>query len=197
MGSENKVDRFDEIMRTIYLDQVKSMGAEQLQQALFKVQSGNNGDVTPDYKERTITLLAAMMHQLSFGQLLQEAMQQQNITEPLLVGNTGLTLFVIDELKSDGIYPNNVPIQLFKKLVMTLKLSYSNVKAAALKTVSLLKQQAVVSDVSGHLPTFRKGYEQFSSNQIRKSHDSDGKELFENEEALNKYLNRLEELMNE
>jgi hypothetical protein len=197
MSSENKVDRFDEIMRTIYLDQVKSMDAEQLQQALFKVQSGNSGDVASDHKERIITRLTAMMHQLSFGQLLQEAMQQQNIAEPLLVENTGLTPFVIDELKSDGIYPNNVPIQLFKKLVMTLKLSYSNVKAAALKTVSLLKQQAVVSDVSGYTPAFRKGHEQFSGNQIRKSHDSDGKELFENEEALNKYLNRLEELMNE
>ena len=173
------------------------MNAQQLQQALFKVQGGNSGDVTSDHKERTITKLAVMMHQLSFGQLLQEAMQQQNIAEPMLVENTGLTPFVIDELKSDGVYPNNVPIQLFKKLIMTLKLSYSNVKAAVLKTVSLLKQQAVVSDVSGYTPAFRKVHEQFSRNQIRKSHDSDGKELFENEEALNKYLNRLEELMNE
>ncbi len=197
MDSDNKVDRFDEIMRTIFLDQVKSMEVEQLQQELLNVQSGNSSNVPPDYKERTMIRLTAMMRQLSFGQLLQEAMQQQNVAEPLLVEQSGLTPSVIDELRSDGIYPNNVPIQLLKKLVMALKLPFSNVKAATLKTVSLLKQQAIVSDVSGYRPAFRKGYEQISSNQIRKSHDSDGKELFENEEAVNKYLNRLEELMNE
>ena len=197
MDKENKIDRFDEIMRMIYLDQIKSMDTDQLQHELFMVQNGNRGDVAPGDKERTITRLAATMEQLSFGQLMQETMRQQSVAEQLLVENSGLTQAVVQDLKRDGIYPNNVPIQLFKKLVMTLKLSYANVKAAALKTVGLLKQQAVVNDVSGYTPAFRKGHEELSSGQLRKSHDSDGKELFENEEALNKYLNRLEELMNE
>ena len=103
MDSDNKVDRFDEIMRTIFLDQVKSMEVEQLQQELLNVQSGNSSNVPPDYKERTMIRLTAMMRQLSFGQLLQEAMQQQNVAEPLLVEQSGLTPSVIDELRSDGI----------------------------------------------------------------------------------------------
>jgi hypothetical protein len=104
---------------------------------------------------------------------------------------------VIEALCNDAVYPNNVPIQALKKLVMELRLSFLLVKEAVLKTFSLLQQQAALKDLSGAAPAFRKGHHLFRDGQAANRSDGDGNELFENKEALDKYLNRLGELMNE
>jgi hypothetical protein len=199
MNNPNNIDRFDEILRLIYLDQVKAMDPGQIQQELSKVLGSKEVAMSPANEEVIMTRLAALMQQPSFGQLIQRTMKENNIEDKLLVEKTGMTPVLINELKSDAIYPNNVPIQLFKKLVMVLELSYTTVKAAVLKTFGQLKHQVGFNDVTafGFVPAFRKGHEQISHGSVRKDSISDGNELFENEEALNKYLNRLEELMTE
>lgn len=199
MNSQHEIDRFDEILRLIYLDQIKFMDADQIQQELSNVLGNSKGTILPEKEQVMLSRLAALMQQPSFGQLIEQAMQEHSIEEKLLAEKTGLAPTMIDSLRKDAMYPNNVPIQLFKKLVMSLELSYTIVRTAVLKTFGQLKHQVILNEATafGFAPAFRKGHEQISSGQARKDNDTDGNELFENEDALNKYLNRLEELMTE
>ena len=197
MATDSRIDRFDEMLRLIYLDQVRAMEAEQLQEELSRVREGNRGDVTSAQRELVMSRLAAVMKQPSFGELIQSAMQVRQITGGMLVEKTGMSPAVIAALGNDVVYPNNVPIQILKKLVLELKLSYVAVKEAVLKTFSLLQQQAALKHLSGYAPAFRRGHEVIGGAQLGNASDSDGNELFENIDALNKYLDRLEELMNE
>jgi hypothetical protein len=197
MGNESKIEGFDEMLRLIYLDQVRMMDAGQLQQEVLRVREGNKGSVPAEEKELMMDRLAAVMKQLSFGELIQSAMQEQQVTKTMILERTGVSSTVIEALGNDAVYPNNVPIQVLKKLVMELRLSYRSVKEAVLKTFNLLQQQAAWKDLSGAAPAFRKGHHLFREGQTGNASDGDGNELFENKEALDKYLHRLEELMNE
>lgn len=197
MDNDNQIDPLEEIMRVMYLDQVRTMNADELQLELSRIQDSNQGTTASDKKEMMIARLSAVMMQPSFGQLIQKAIEEKHLHEEMLTEKTGLSSLVIGELKSDTVYPNNVPIQLFKKLVIALGLPFSSVKNAVLKTFEELKHQASLRDFTGYSPAYRKGYLRAGNDQTRKDHYDDGKELFENEEALNKYLNRLEELMNQ
>lgn len=197
MENDNKIDRLDEIMRMIYLDQIGTMEADELQQELSKLQEGNKEIVASANKELMLKRLDMVMQQLSFGELIEAAMQKQQMAEAMLVEKTGLSSPVMEELRHDAVYPNNVPIQLLKNLAIALKLPYALVRAAVLKTFGLLRQQDALKDFMGYTPAFRKGHQSFNSGGLQKDHDGDGKELYENEEALNKYLNRLEELMSD
>jgi len=197
MNSVNNIDRLDEVLRLIYFDQVRNMNAEQLQQELYKVLESNHETVSSVKEQVIISGLTALMRQPTFGQLIERVMTEQNIGEELLTEKTGLGQRLINELRKDCIYPNNIPIQVFKKLVLALELPYNLIKSTVLKTYEQLKHQALLNDATAHgfAPTFRKGYEQLNSGAVNADNDNDGNELFENEEALNKYLNRLEELM--
>lgn len=197
MHNPNNIDGFDEMLRLLYLEQIKGMEPDQLQQELSRVLTSKEVAMSPENEQVLMTRLVTLMQQPSFGQLIQLVVKETNIEDKLLVEKTGMTPVLINELRNDAIYPNNVPIQLFKKLVMALGLPYATVKAAVLKTFGQLKHQVGLNDASafGFAPAFRKGHEQMSQGSARKDSISDGNELFENEEALNKYLNRLEELM--
>jgi hypothetical protein len=199
MNDHKNIDRFDELLRLVYLEQVKNMDADQMQQQLSRVLDSKTLSISSANEDSIMTRLIALMQQPSFGQLIQRAMKESNVEDKVLVEKTGMTPTLINGLKNDAIYPNNVPIQLFKQLIMTLHLPYMTVKGAVLKTFGQLKNQIGLNEATafGFVPAFRKAHEQINHESVRGDSISDGNELFENEEALNKYLNRLEELMTE
>lgn len=196
MGTENKIDLFDEALRLIYLDQVQAMGDERLQQELPRVLEENKGDVSAAQKKLFIGRLTTVLKQPSFGELIRSAVQERQLTDAMLTERTGISPTITEALRNDTVYPNNVPIQLLKKLIVELKLSYAVVKEAILKTFDLLQQQMSLKDMLGYEPAYRKGSPLFPTGHVGNGTESNGNELFENKEALNKYLTRLEELVN-
>lgn len=87
---------------------------------------------------------------------------------------------------------------LFKNLLSYLNISFSSAEKGIRKTFELLqaKLSPTLNSHSVH-PAFRAGL--FLSKSDYNAHFanlSDGKELYENKEALDKYLNRLNELLN-
>lgn len=94
-------------------------------------------------------------------------------------------------------FTNNVPVVLFTKLLSALNISFKAAEEAIYKTFNILQSQATIqhSSSSGLNPAFRKGYHTSRESFSKNSPKTDGKELFENKEALEKYLTRLDELM--
>ena len=199
MDTQNKIDTLDETLRVIFLESAKdvniSASDKEMKLILF---SSPNVLMTEDKKALLMQKLNALIASLSFGQLLQQAILNMNINDDAVAEKSNIPLSVIHDLRNDAIYTNNVPIVLFKNLLSVLNLSFTSVEAAIRKTFEVLQSQVAAkhNNLSGFSPAFRKGYYTSRETFSKNSPKSDGKELFENKEALEKYLTRLKELMN-
>jgi hypothetical protein len=199
MKDQNKIDSLDEALRILYLDMIEDYPSPQLSRDLSRLISIEKGPIASEKEEQLIKQLYSIMTEISFGQLFQQKIVEKGVNEAELAGATGLAADVINDLKNDTIYPNNIPIRLFKELIFVLQLPFASVKSAVLKTFNILKGEDSFdqSMPGGLVPTYRKGYSADVSELKRKDSVMGGKAHFENEEALNKYLTRLEELMTE
>lgn len=196
METQNTIDSMQEALRIIYLEDAKEHLVSAEKQMAFLLSSQTQ--MKDDKKELLLKKLGDVMCSLTFGQLLQHSIHQLGISETLIIEKTDLPVTVIKELKEDAIYTNNIPIVFLKRLLVQLNLSFSSAEQAIRKTFDSLQRQAVVkiNSYSGFSPAFRKGNDSSRQSITDSRMKTDGKELFENEEALNKYLARLDNLMN-
>lgn len=198
MQTPNKIDTLDEALRLIFLESSKD--ASDTSDGEMQLILSSSVDVIMNEEKEALLIekLNAVIAPSSFGQLLEEAMQNLNTTEEVVAAKSNVPVSVVAELKNDTIYTNNVPIVLFKSLLSALNLTFKPVESAIRKTFEILQSQIVVKNdnQSGFSPAFRKGYYTSRESLSKSSHKPDGKELFENKEALEKYLSRLNELMN-
>lgn len=198
MDFSNKIDTLDESLRIIFLESAKDADVENLEKQMTFMLPSMEIAMSDQKKGLLLQKLNAVIASLSFGQLLQQAMQTISASEALVAEKSNLPINVIQDLKEDVIYTNNVPIKLLKNLLTVLNISFNSVESTIRKTFEMLQSQAFIKNdsFSGFSPAFRKGYftsrEKFSNNTPK----SDGRELYENKEALEKYLTRLNELMN-
>ena len=198
MHTPNKIDTLDEALRVIFLESAKDASDNADAEMQLILSSPVDIAMREEKKAMLIQKLNAVKASLSFGQLLQQAMLNLNVTEEVIAEKSKIPVSVVADLKNDAIYTNNVPIVLFKSLLSTLKLFFKPVETAIRKTFEILQSQVAVKDdsPSGFSPAFRKGYYTSRESFTKNSPKTDGKELFENKEALEKYLSRLNELMN-
>jgi len=191
MDNPKKIDIFDEAMRLVFLhDGGTAAGMSAITSHTIIPMPAGKKDLLLDRLEK-------LMHTLSFGQLLQRSMAAQQLDARALAKTAGLPDAVITDLINDTTYTNNVPVKLFRQLLVQLNLSFEQVKAAVLKTFDLLQTSTVLKQPSFGVfePAFRKGYYAAGEPLAKTTPASDGRELFENRESLNRYLDRLNELM--
>lgn len=196
METQYNLDSIQEALRIIYLENAKEHSVSTQKQMPFLLSSETQ--MNDDKKELLLKKLNDVMCSLTFGELLQQSIQQLGISETLIAEKTDLPITVIKELQQDAIYTNNVPIVFLKELLVQLNLSFDTAEQAIRKTFDSLQIQIVVKtgSYSGYSPAFRKSND-FSRQSITDSRlKTDGKELFENREALDKYLARLDNLLN-
>jgi hypothetical protein len=156
----------------------------------------NIADMPAEKKQHMVARLQGVLMSASFGQLLTEAMADNSIQNEALEQQTGIPATMIKELQEDAIYPNNVPVVLFRRLLTALKISFKSAERAIRQTFEMLQSRSAAPLEVGLLPAFKKG--NLASRELfyKSAPPCDGKELFQNEEALNRYLNKLDELMN-
>ncbi|MEO7048688.1 MAG: hypothetical protein ABI091_25530 [Ferruginibacter sp.] len=197
MNASNQIDMLDETLKIYFLESAKT-DETTLHQELSVILSNDKLVEMPDaMRLKLINRLKDALQQVSFGQLIKEALQSNKIESDNLAELTGLPVPVLKELQADTVFTNNVPIVFLKKLLNSLNISYQAAEQAIRNTFELLQQHVPSSaSYNGVTPAFKKG--NFSSREsfIKNIPKTSGKELFQNEEALNRYLNRLNELMN-
>lgn len=201
MSKNIKIDPVDEVLRLIYLESSSlsdnTFSSSQLQHILqidYNVQIGNRE------KEAMLGKLFSYAASASLGNLLNEAMEQRNISVQSLSQDLKINSYVIEDLKADKIFTNNVPVVFVKNILQALDVSFKRAETAILKTFELLKSQAVIEELNfrSMQPAFRKGFYTSRENSAWSNNNNiaESRDLFENEEALTKYLLRLDELMN-
>lgn len=197
MNANNHIDMLDETLKIFFLESAKT-DETVLHQELSIILSNDQLVEMPDaMRLKLMSRLKDVLLQVSFGQLITEAIQKSNIKADNLAEQTGLPVPVLKELQADAVFTNNVPIVFLKKLLHSLNISYQVAEQAIRNTFELLQHRIPSSaSFNGVTPAFKKGNLSSRESFIKNIPKTSGKELFQNEEALNRYLKRLNELMN-
>lgn len=199
MSKNIKIDPIDEALRLIYLESSaaadNAFSSIQLQNML---KTDYNIQITDTEKEAILSKLNSYASAASFGDLLVEALNQKNISVQILSQELKITESLIDDLKTDKVFTNNIPVVFVKNILQVLGISFKKAETAILKTFEVLKSQAVIEEVNfrSTQPAFRKGLYASRENSAWSNNMAESRDLYENEEALKKYLLRLNELMN-
>lgn len=112
----------------------------------------------------------------TIGKLLTEAIHTIELDIDIFESEMGLLKGVLQKLMNDEYYTNCIPLMLFKNLILSLEIPFEKVEAAMIPTFKMI--------VSKETPESLK----------KKPH---GYTLWENQESVIKYTNRLKELMHE
>ena len=199
MNNNIKIDPIDEALRLIYLESSSnaenSFSVLQLENIL---EAGYSTEISAADKEAILNKLYKYASSESFGDLIVEAISKKATTSQSLAQELKIPEAVIMDLKEDKVFTNNVPVVFVKNILQFLDITFQKAQAAILKTFELLKSQAVIEEVNfrSMQPAFRKIYYASREASAWSNNMAESRDLFENEEALKKYLIRLDELMN-
>lgn len=195
MKMENiKLNNLDEALRLIWLDSpdIDDTIVNDILNTDYQLQ------MPIDLKNDMINQLEHHLLNKSLGNLLLEQMSIKEIDISSLTTLTKLPNTLLNDILEDKVLTNNIPVLFVKNLLTTLNIRFEDAKKAIFRTFEIVKsnQFGIDRGFSMAQPSFRK---QGSVNRTLNDWtaiSSDNRELFENEDALNKYLLRLNDLMN-
>jgi hypothetical protein len=198
MENNNDDKIMDEALKVIFFNRAPNFSDELIERELTIMK------VSSDVIEMSSEKVSAMMNGLksslttkSLGQIVTEKLDSLNIGLEQLSKESSLSIEVLQVLQKDEIYTNNIPIVLLKGLLFKLQVTFKDAEKSILKTFQILEGRiGNYKDDSVAIQSFRKGMYQSKEAMGTLARKTEGKELFENQSALDKYLDRLKELMN-
>ena len=199
MEEQKNINIINEAFRLLWLENKAKANNEVSSNELEAIIQGSyKTSMCQEKKALLQEKLFSKISSSSLGQLVSESMQRNSVTDEAIAAQCKLPFNIVEEIKSDSIFPNNVPIMLLKNFLHSLGIQFQTAEKAIWKTFEVIKNRNLFSQQGSiySQPAFRHNQNN-SQNSIMKSvNPSDGRELFENETSLKKYLNKLESLMN-
>lgn len=198
---ENRViniDPIDEALKLVYLDTTEESSNVNASTQLMSILNADySSELSGENSSKLIDMLYGNLSVDSLGVLITNAVSKKGISSSELSTNTNLPLPVIEQLQADRMLANSVPIISFKKLLQYLQIPFNKAEEAINKTFQILKNELAISPATlGSLQLSyrrRRNADGISSFSIKAS-KSESQFLFQNEEALRKYVKRLSEL---
>lgn len=153
-------------------------------------------------QEKVSALLSSLSQSLSkdtLGSLIQSALLANNTVITELQSNTGLTPSLLEDIKTDMVFTNSVPVRSLVKLLKLLNVSIEKAQAAIDTTFEKLSAESkmFLTVPVNTQPAFRKAASGSPVGFDLLRLKSDESYLYQNKEALDKYTKRLSELYNE
>ena len=189
-----RIDKLEEALRLLMLDSEEpDMTGVSGAYAILQLQPSHV--MAADRETIFLSRLETVLEQVSLGVMLKDAMDTYNFSKETLAAETSLPIHVVGDLLADQIYPNNVPIMLLRDLLTRLHITFASAESAILATFSKLQDYVREPVFQVSSPIYRKRHFLTKGVQASGAPKRDGKELYENKEALDKYLSRLKELL--
>jgi hypothetical protein len=153
-------------------------------------------------QEKVNALISSLADSLSkdtLGGLVQKSLLTSKVSEIELQTISGLTSSLLEDIKSDMVFTNSVPVKSLVKLLKLLNISLEKAQSAIDATFERLSAESkmfLTVPVKAQ-PSFRRGTSNAASGFDLARLKSDESYLYQNKEALDKYTKRLGELYNE
>lgn len=196
MDEQKKYIPLEEALKLYWLEESENADIETSDKALTSILNMHYSNHIDESKEKLLLdKLYSKINVLTFGQLISETEKAKSITDESLAEESKLSLNIISNLKSDLEFPNNIPIVLLKNLLKKLDVTFKEVEQSIWKTFEILKNNNSFASKHFFQPVYKRKEHENKKDFIKSNHKSFGKELYENEDALKKYLSKLENLM--
>jgi len=198
MNSPKQVDSFNEALRILWLENANKADLNSSEKELnFILSTQSETDIDKIKENLFIDKLYTKLNAPSLGQLILEALKSKSILDDNFIEQSKLPNEIIAALKEDSIFPNNIPVRLLKNIFNLLNISIEEAEQAIWRTYSIVKNKGSIYSLSSKLqPAFRHKNPD-KKTAFHANSQTDGRELFENEDALKKYVDRLKELTNQ
>lgn len=190
MNNTNKINKLNEAVAIAWLE---DLVASENETFILQVENTATHTMSADKRNKMVGQLYSKLSLLSFGELLTKSMTEKSVSIAELSGKAELNESFVKDLQADNLAVNNIPVLLLKKLLNSLAISFADAKTAILKTFEIVRHNTVAGEENFSVaPAFRRGKTDSDNSSYKRLPNKD---LFENEESLNKYLERLEKLM--
>ncbi|MCZ8354676.1 MAG: hypothetical protein O9340_08070 [Cyclobacteriaceae bacterium] len=153
----------------------------------------------PERVGKLISSLSESLSKDTLGTLVLKALALTNVSALELQSNSGLTPSLLEDIKSDMIFTNSIPVKSLAKLLKLLNVSLEKARAAIDTTFERLSAESrmFMTVPTKAQPSFRKSAANLSGGVDLTRLKSDESYLYQNKEALEKYTKRLGELYEE
>jgi len=193
-----KIDPIDEALRLSTLPSEKESAPSSEGLTLFHVLSSEYSvNLSEEKGKKMIDELYKKLAVDSFGQLITSTLKSSKKDINDLAVEAGIALSTIEQLQNDRVLVNTIPVMQFKNLLKILQIPFAKASESILKTLELLKNENRISAYS--LGSTKFAYRRKSvpvpSSVNAKNSLTESQILYQNEEALSKYLSRLEQLL--
>jgi len=190
-----QIDPIEEALRLVYLNADNTFDVSLELNRI--IASEYPIEVSLNKKNNMVNSLYEKLAVDSLGILISQAIERKQLSIKDLSFESNLPLSTLELLQADLILANSIPIMSFQKLLKRLQIPLEKAQEAIIKTFHILKNELAFSPTSVnsiHL-AYRRSIKVTTSINSKAS-KSEIQHLFQNEEALTKYLNRLSELYN-
>lgn len=187
------IDPIEEALKLIYLSASSLDSSEELNRI---TESKYPIEISSDNAKKMVSSLYEKLAVDSLGVLISKAIEDKKFNTAAIATESSLPVTTIEQLKADLILANSIPVISFKNLLKNLQIPIEKAHEAIIKTFHVLKSDLTLSPsaVSSMRLSYRRRNTKSSTDFMSKANKSENQFLFQNEEALNKYLNRLNEL---
>ncbi|WDF78971.1 hypothetical protein PQ469_02995 [Mucilaginibacter sp. KACC 22773] len=175
-------------------DQASAVSPEA--EAAFVFQRAVDVHLPEEKAGRMLDALTAELSKASLGSMVTQSVAVKQLTSLELQEKTGLTPSLIEAIQADRVFTNSVPVKSLVKLLKLLGLGIDSAMDAIQVTFDRLQTEArnMVMPSGSFQPSYRKGMIRGELGKDLSGIKSDESFLYQNEEALKNYTDRLTEL---
>lgn len=131
----------------------------------------------------------------SLGHLISNSLGKAALNVEQLAVASNLPVATVEQLQADRIVANSIPVISLKNLLKLLKIPFDTAQEAINKSFQMLKSEIAFSTASiGHLQLSYRRRTGGQGSSAARANRSEIQYLFQNEEAMQKYLTRLQEV---
>lgn len=195
MKNRETIDPIEEALRLNYLNANSLDASKELNHIIAGKYSI---EISSEKAKVMVNSLYEKLAVDSLGILISKAIDTGNIKVQEMATESGLPVMTIEQLQGDLILANSIPVISFKNLLKRLQIPFDKAREGIIKTFHILKNDLAfsLSNVTSLRLAYRRRDSKSTTSFNTKASKSENQYLFQNEEALNKYLNRLSELYN-
>lgn len=197
MSKPNTINSLEEALRILWLERIQDVDFTLSEREVKLIlTSSDTFDMSQAKREELVNKLFETVNNVSMGYLISEKIAEKQLKEEDLALETKLPLPILQGVKADSVFPNNIPVLLLKGLLVKLDIPFKSAENAIRKTFELIQKRSLINlDPSSYKVAARRRQDEKERFFVSKRGESDGRELYENKDSLAKYLAKLEYLM--
>jgi len=197
MKKEKNLLPFEQTLQAYVTGRTESAaGTNEELEASFVFDRPIDKELPADKAGQLLETLYAELSKASLGSMVEQAVAVKRLSDESVQQKTGLSPSLLSAIRTDMVFTNSIPVKSLVKLLRLLDLSIDSALAAIKVTFDKLQAENRTMSL-GNLnfrPSFRKGVIRGDFGKDLSGIKSDESFLYQNEEALTNYTNRLTEL---